>query len=435
MSNRRVVITGLGLITPIGLGAESYWANLTAGNSGLAPAELPQHAGMPTPDQVVGEVTEFTEKAAKKQQLKVLRKSVKVMCREIQLGAASALDAVAHAGLDLEAIDHQRLGVSFGANLMSSEPEVLKDGARESAVIEDGEVVFKEETWGDKGFHKMQPLWLLRYLPNMPACHIGIAIDARGPNNSITLDEASGNMAISEAMSIIQRNRADMMIAGTTGTRVHPVKTSHAVLWDEMASSPADPAARVRPFELNRQGEVVAEGSGSFLLEDLSHAEARGAKIYGEVLSTAGTCVLSKEGVADAKQALVNVMKNALDRAGMSPGDIGHINAHGCGSKTIDVSEAAAIHEVFGDLGSTVPVTAMKSYFGNAGSGCGPMEMAASLLGLAEGHIPVTRNYDAPDPACNLNVVSGEPLATDNKVFLKINVTRMGQASAAVVSV
>ena len=111
MSNRRVVITGLGLITPIGLGAESYWANLCAGKSGLAPAELPQHAGLPTPDQVVGEVSEFTEKVAKKQQLKVLRKSVKVMCREIQLGAASALDAVAHAELDLDSIDHTNKGV------------------------------------------------------------------------------------------------------------------------------------------------------------------------------------------------------------------------------------------------------------------------------------------------------------------------------------
>ncbi len=434
MSNRRVVITGLGLITPIGVGVDSYWSNLSAGRSGLAPAQLPQHAGLPTPDQVVGEASEFTEKLAKKQQLKILRKSVKVMCREIQLGAASALDAVVHAGLDLDSIDHKRLGVSFGANLMSSEPEVLKDGARESAVIEDGEVVFKEETWGDKGFHKMQPLWLLRYLPNMPACHIGIALDARGPNNSITLDEASGNMAISEAMSIIQRDRADMMVAGTTGTRVHPVKTSHAVLWDEMAASPADPAERVRPFELNRQGEVVAEGSGSFLLEELSHAEARGAKIYGEVLATAGTCVLAKDGTPNGRQALVNAMKNALDRAGLSPADIGHINAHGCGSKKVDVTEAAAIHEVFGDLGSKVPVTAMKSYFGNAGSGCGPMEMAASLLGLSEGHVPMTRSYETPDPACNLNVVSGEPLATDNKIFLKINVTRMGQASAAVVS-
>ncbi|MFK7818211.1 MAG: beta-ketoacyl synthase [Planctomycetaceae bacterium] len=435
MSNdRKVVITGLGLMTPLGLGVEAYWEKLSTGQSGVAPVVLPEHHAIGSPDSIAGEVSDFTESAARKAQLKPLRKMVKVMCREIQLGAASAIDAVDQSGIDLDSIDHTRLGISFGANLMSSPPEVLKDGARACAEMEDGEAVFDFDRWGADGLPAMQPLWLLRYLPNMPACHIGIAIDARGPNNSITVDEASGNLAIAEAVSIIERNAADLMIAGTTGTRVHPVKSSHARLWWELAEEPEDPTKRCRPFELNRAGEVVAEGSASFLLEEKAHAEARGAKIYGHILSTAATCVLDKSGEPQMTEAMAKVMQIALDRAGLKPEDIGHINAHGCGCRQIDKSEAVAIHEVFGDLGSKVPVTAIKSYTGNSGSGCGPMEIAASLLSLAEGIILPTLNYDTPDPDCNLNVVNGEPLATDNKTFLNLNVTHMGQASATIIT-
>lgn len=421
-------------MTPLGLGAETYWEKLRSGESGVAPVVLPEHNAIGSPDSIAGEVSDFTESAARKAQLKPLRKMVKVMCREIQLGAASAIDAVTQSGIDLASIDHTRLGISFGANLMSSPPEVLKDGARACAEMEDGEAVFDFQRWGQEGLPAMQPLWLLRYLPNMPACHIGIAIDARGPNNSITVDEASGNLAISEAVSIIERSAADLMIAGSTGTRVHPVKSSHARLWWELAAEPEDPTKRCRPFELNRAGEVVAEGSASFLLEERQHAEARGATIYGHILSTAGGCVLSKTGEPDMQQAMTNVMRLALDRAGLKTSDIGHINAHGCGDRQIDRFEAAAIHEVFGDAGSTIPVTAIKSYTGNSGSGCGPLEIAASLLSLREGVILPTLNYDTPDPDCNLNIVSGEPLATDNKTFLNLNVTHMGQASATIIS-
>lgn len=421
-------------MTPLGLGAEAVWGKLSRGESGVGPVRLPEHHAIGSPDSVGGEVSDFTESAARKAQLKPLRKSVKVMCREIQLGSASALDAVTHSALDLSTINHERLGISFGANLMSSPPEVLKTAAAACTVVEDGKKVFHEEMWADKGLGAMEPLWLLRYLPNMPACHIGIAIEARGPNNSITLDEASGNLAISEAVSIIERDRAELMVAGTTGTRVHPVKSSHARLWWDLATTPEDPTKRCRPFELNRNGEVVAEGAASFLLEEKSHAESRGAKIWGEILSTAGSCVLTKSGTPDLQQAMENVMRAALDRAGLQPEDIGHINAHGCGSREVDKLEAAAIHEVFGDVASTVPVTAIKSYMGNAGSGCGPMELAASLLSLANGCVLPTLNYEVPDPECKLNVVSGEPLATDNKTFLKLNVTRMGQASAAIIT-
>jgi 3-oxoacyl-[acyl-carrier-protein] synthase II len=280
----------------------------------------------------------------------------------------------------------------------------------------------------------MEPLWLLRYLPNMPACHIGISADARGPSNSITLDEASGNLALSEATRIIQRDRAEVMIAGTTGTRVHAVKSMHAALWDKLAKYDEPPETWSRPFDRTRNGQVLAEGACSLILEEESHARNRGATIYGKVLGAGSSCVLSRDGVPGIRQALVNSMRAALRDGNLKPEDIGHINAHGLATVECDAEEAAAIHEVFGPLGSKIPVTAPKSIWGNSGSSAGTLELAASLVALKHGVVPATLNYRTPDPACNLNVVHGQPLAVTNKTVMKLSVTRMGQASVAIVS-
>lgn len=427
----RVVITGIGLLSPIGIGADAFWENLAAGRSGIA--ALDPETCSATPDHVGAAVTEFTESTAKKEYLKKLRKSIKMMCREIQMGVASALLALEHSGLNLEEIDHERFGVDFGANLMCSPPEVLKDACW--ACVDEGDQshTFHFDQWGTTGLSTMEPLWLLKYLPNMPGCHIGIAADARGPNNSLTLDEASGNLAVGEAFRVMERDGADVMIAGTTGTRVHPVKTLHAALWDELATKPQEPEKRSRPFDRDRTGQVVAEGSCSFILEKESQAREHGSTIYGAVLGSGSSCAVDRRGNPHLRQALVNAMRAALRDAGLEPAEIGHINAHGLGTHHSDAEEARAIHDVFGDSARSVLVTALKSYLGNAGSGCGPLELAGSVLGLKHGVIPPTLNCETPDPECELNVVRGEPASTDNPVFLKINVTRMGQASALVV--
>ena len=191
------------------------------------------------------------------------------MCREIQFGVASASLAIENSGLDLEAIDHERFGVDFGANLMFSPPQVLKDPCWLCVDEGDAEFYFKHEQWGTKGLSNLEPLWLLRYLPNMPACHIGIYADARGPSNSITVNEASGNLAVAEAFHVIMRGLADTMIAGTTGTRIHPVKSMHAALWDILAEHGDDPPETwSRPFDKTRTGEVLAEGACSLILEE-----------------------------------------------------------------------------------------------------------------------------------------------------------------------
>lgn len=438
-SERRVVITGMGIFSPLGIGPDTFWDNIAAGKSGISRLEsVPFSAA---PGNVGGEARDFTDIAAKKIYLKKLRKSLKVMCREIQLGVASALVALEHSGLDLEVYDRRRLGIDFGANLMLSPPDVLKDACWKCTDNPEEELPFEFERWGKagdnagnvNGMDSMEPLWLLRYLPNMPACHIGIAADARGPNNSITLAEASGNLAIGEATRIIQRGSADTMIAGSTGTRIHPVKTIHAALWDDLAESDDPPETWCRPFDKRRNGQVLAEGACSFTLEEESQARSRGATIYGTILGTGSSCVVSSVGKADKRKAIVNAMQVALNIAGIQPADVGHINANGVATIEDDRDEALAIQEVFGDASATIPVTALKSALGNSGAGCGILELAGSILGLRKQCIPATLNYSTPDPDCPLNVVHGEPLATDNPIVININFTRAGQASAVVV--
>jgi len=270
----------------------------------------------------------------------------------------------------------------------------------------------------------------------MPACHISISADARGPSNSLTLDDASGNTVVGEAMRILLRGDADIMIVGVTGTTLHPIKTLHLALWDDLARTPEAPERRARPFDLHRSGRVVAEGSCSFILEDRAHAESRGAKIWGRVLGTGSSCVLDPQKGPNYRLALANAMRAALRDAGLQPAQIGHINAHGLGTKDVDIAESQAILDVFGDeLGRRIPVTAMKSYFGNSGAGSSLLELAASIIGLSKGVIPYTLNYETPDPECPLNVVSKELQPTSNGIVLSVNVTRAGQAAAAIVEV
>lgn len=430
--NREVVFTGIGIVSPIGIGVDPFWQSLQSGRSGIRHCSVFPYVA--SPDGVGAEVAEFTDETARKVYLKDQRKNIKAMCREIQLGVAAANLALQHAGIDLATIDHERLGVEFGANLMLSAPDVLETSCL--SCCEPGSTEFEFEQWGKTGLPKMEPLWLLRYLPNMPACHISISADARGPSNSLTMDDASANTALGEARRVLLRGHADVLITGTTGTTLHPIKTLHLALWHDLATTPADPAARCRPFDKSRSGRVVAEGACTFILEDRAHAEKRGAKIWARLLGTASSCVVSPTGVVGTRAALANAMRLAIRDAGLTPDQIGHINAHGLGTRETDIEEAKAIHDVFGpELGRQVPVTAIKSFLGNSGAGSGSLELAASIVGLSQGVIPYTLNYETPDPECPLNIVAGKPQPTQNRIVLNVNVTRMGQASAAVVEV
>ncbi len=435
----RVVVTGVGVFSPIGIGREEFESGVLEGRSGIGVIDLPDVVGIP--GRVAGEIPDFTLSAARKDYLKPQRKSIKVMCRDIQLGVASAIRALEDSGIDTESIDHTRLGVDYGADQMFSHPEALiraAVGSTSPAVEADsdnGVGDFEISRWGESGIGQMEPLWLLKYLPNMPACHIAIAVDARGPNNSLTLSEASGNLAIGEAFRLLVRGSADIMIAGSTGSKLHAIKCLHASMWDELADGSGDPSSWCRPFDANRSGQVVAEGACSLILETETHATARGARILGTILGSGSSCVIDRTGCPDSGRALVNAARMALAEANLTPSDVGHIHAHGLASREADIIESRAIVELFGAAASSVPVTAIKSALGNSGAGCGTLELAASLLALGHGQVPRTLNYSEPDEDCPLDVVHGELRTVSNTVVLNLSATSHGQASAIVAAV
>jgi 3-oxoacyl-[acyl-carrier-protein] synthase II len=429
-SARRVVITGLGLLAPEGSGREQVLEHIHQGRSGIV--RTSRYVATATPGHLGGEVADFTDESAKKVYLKEHRKHLKVMGRDVQIGVAAALLAVADAGLDKVEHDAERIGVEFGANSMYSFPEHLYPAAS-TCVEPPGDTRFRFEMWGTNGLAAMEPLWMLKHLPNMPACHVGIFTNSRGPNNSITNDEVSSNLALGEAAAIIRRGHADVMITGSTGVRAHPLKEVHAMMWDEIGYDPEHPSKSVKPFDVRRNGNAIAEAAACLTLEDEEFARKRNAKIWGALLGSGSSCVADPTGKPDIRRAVANAMRSALRSAGLQPKDVGHVNAHGLASKELDPQEALAIHDVFGELGSKVPVVGLKGYHGNPGAAGGMLELAMSLMSLQEGLIPYTLNCEQPDPALKLNVVTGEPRATGNKVVLNVSYTLIGQASAVVV--
>ncbi|RLS52689.1 MAG: beta-ketoacyl-[acyl-carrier-protein] synthase family protein [Planctomycetota bacterium] len=419
------VVTGLGVVSPIGIGIEPFAESLRTGRSGIAPVTM--YNGITSPGGIGGEVKDFTEESMKKNWLKDQRKWIKVMCREIAMGSASATLALTDSGLDLEKVDRHRLGVEFGANLMFFMPDAMSDPCK-ACTDENGDFHF--EQWGGIGMPKMEPLWLLKYLPNMPACHIAINADARGPSNSLTMDEASANATAAEALSVLRRGAADAMIVGTTGTRIHPTKAIHARQWDQVGYDSAHPELSCKPFDTERSGQVVGEGAATVIVETSEHAAARGAHVYGRLLAGASSCATERDGTPLPKLALVNAMRAALRQSGLTPADIGHVNAHGLGSRLEDQFEAEAIREIFGE--HSVPVTAYKGFYGNAGASSGSIDLVATFLSLRDGVLYPALGSRTPDPTCGLNLVVGEPRKIENKHFMKLSYTRRGQASVLI---
>jgi 3-oxoacyl-[acyl-carrier-protein] synthase II len=215
---------------------------------------------------------------------------------------------------------------------------------------------------------------------------------------------------------------------------VHPMKLVHTLTQEQVAGNGAVPARASRPFDLNRSGMVLGEGAGAIVIEELSSAKARGARIYGEIIGTASGTVSDRQGVAHRGQALANVMRATLRDAGASVDDVGHVHAHGLSTRTSDSEESWAINEVFGARAKTLPIAAAKSYFGNLGAASGMIELVASLLALEHGRLFPVLNYETPDPACAVNVVRSADVQPGGS-FLNVNFTPQGQASAVMVRV
>ncbi len=432
-SDRRVVITGLGLISPLGNSPSELKESLDSGRSGIDLLDL-----LPTehlPIDFGGECKQFTGKidnfgTLEKKLQRSIKKGLRLMCREIQMGVAASQLAIANAGLTADSCDETRIGTLFGSDYIITRPEEFASGVQSCL---DDQSEFQMTQWAENGLSKVEPLWLLKYLPNMPASHVAIYNQLRGPSNSLTVREASPSLAIAEAMTIIQRGSADIMVAGATGSRIQPLRTLHVVLQEQLADrnapiSGGDAAKTCRPFDADRNGIVLGEGAGVMILEEYEFAKARGANILGEVIGYGSSSVADSAGVADYKTAFQNVIEGALETSGLSASEIGHVHAHGVGTVRCDAEEAQAINETLGDT----PVVAAKSLMGNLGGGSGMVEMIGSLLALNDGKLFATANCDSLDSACPINLITDSQTAAGDS-FINMNITPQGQASSIVI--
>jgi len=449
--DRRVVITGLGCLSPAGIGAQALADAVRRGASAVrAPTRFDAAA---CPDRAAGEVPDFDPTAGiRKDQSRYIKKNIKVMARDIQLAVAAANLAVLDCGLPLgdfkakepvlPTIDHTRFGIIFGTNFIPTELEDLSVPIQ--AAREDGR--FSLKGWGERGIPEMFPLWLLKFLPNMHACHTSVLWDAQGPNNSLTCSDAGGLLALDECVRILKRGSADWMLAGGAESRVNPITFVRYTLLGRMANVGADPpagrsptagegpAVAGRPFDLGGTGEVAAEGAACLMIESMDVAEARNARIAGEILGTGSSTTTAGVNTCDPDgRAVATAIRAALADAGLEPGDLGVVLAHAAGLAEHDRSEAAGLADALGHAATTIPVISMKGVTGNMGAASGLADLAAALIFLKEGQVPPIVNCDQPDPEVALNLVTGDPQPLARDLILVTTNAIGGQAVAAVV--
>jgi 3-oxoacyl-[acyl-carrier-protein] synthase II len=348
-----------------------------------------------------------------------------MMARTIQLSVCAAQLALDDSKIEKPRLDPARFGVEFGAGLIATELDELAAAAKLSANCQPGHVDL--EKWGEQGIPNIQPLWMLKYLPNMLACHVSILHNAQGPSNTITEGDVASLLAIGEAYRILLRDAADFFLVGGADSRLNPLSMVRNCLFQPLSRRNEAPEKACRPFDRNRDGLVLGEGAAVIALEELDHAKKRGAHIYGEVVGFASAFDYHRTGAG-----LARAIRIALNDAGIGPDDLDHINAQGLATSESDKWEAVALQQVFGNVTPAIPVFAAKSYMGNLGAGSGTTETAASVLALAHGVVPATLNYETPDPACPVTVLAGQPQRLRRPYFLKIGFTDQGQCAALV---
>ncbi|MCK4298543.1 MAG: beta-ketoacyl-[acyl-carrier-protein] synthase family protein [Planctomycetes bacterium] len=415
MNTRRVVITGIGVASAAGLGREAYWQGLRQGRSGIAPPSSLDLGEFPA--RLVAEVKGFDPR-----KLVAQRKAVKVMCREIQLAAGSAQLALEDAALEGQ-LDPDRTGVSFGAGLIASNIDEL--GAAFTCAL-DEENQFDLQRFGREGMANLFPLWLLKYLPNMHACHISIFYDCRGPNNSVTAGDCSATLAIGEAARIITRGSADVFLAGGADGKITPLNLLRYELLGWLSHRQSETPS---PFDRRRDGFVVGEGAVCLVLEELAYARRRGARILGEIVGF-GSAWEPGEIRQHSRGGGELAMLSALEDAGVGPENVDVVYAHGLGLPETDAAEARAIRKVFGSTNARPLVTALKPMTGHVSAAAGGLEVAACCLALTEGVVPATLHCREPDPECAVNLVTGGAAQAEVALAM-VNTFSFGGQSAA----
>ena len=381
MDKNRVVITGIGAITPLGQSAETFWANLVAGKSGIGPMTLCDPTDYPC--RIAGEVTDFDPASY------IAARDARRMARFSQLAVAAGLQAAESAGFNLQWLDPFRVGVLIG-NGNGGFP-TLEDNCRVLAA---------------RGGMRMSPFFFPMVLPNMAAANVSHYLGAQGYNSTATTACAASNQAIGEALRLLQRGEADVIFAGGAEAGISQLGLAGFAVMRALSTRNDEPEKASRPFDADRDGFVPAEGSVILVLETEEHALARGACIQAELAgfgctADAGHLVQPEETGGSAAEA----MRLALEDAGVTLGEVDYINAHGTSTPLNDAIETVAIKRLFGEHAYRIPISSTKSMIGHSLGASGALEAAACLNTIASGKIHPTINHENPDPDCDLDYV------------------------------
>ncbi|MEY2667517.1 MAG: hypothetical protein RJA59_155, partial [Pseudomonadota bacterium] len=382
MSRRRVVVTGLGLVCPVGVGVEESWQALVAGKSGIAP--ITHYDASTYPTRIAGEVKGFEAEKF------MDRKEVRRNDRFIQFALAAADMAVADSGLDFDKEDRDRVGVIVGSGMGGLE------------TIED-----THKTLMERGVRKVSPFFIPAIIINLAPGQIALKWGLKGPNFSPVSACATGNHSIGDAMMYVERGMADVMIAGGAEATLTPLGLAGFCAARAMSERNDDPEKASRPFDTGRDGFVAAEGAGILVLEEYEHARRRGARIYAELCGYGASCdanhVTSPAPEGEGGQ---RAMRMAIADSGLPPDQFGYVNTHGTSTPQGDIAECQAIRKVFGDWADRgLLVSSTKSMTGHMLGAAGGAEAVISVLALHRGVIPPTRNVEEQDPECRLDVV------------------------------
>jgi 3-oxoacyl-[acyl-carrier-protein] synthase II len=381
-----VVVTGLGVATPIGMGIEPFWDGLLSRSCGIKPIAAFDATGLGC--RVGGELPEFS---LADHIPKTYRKNIKVMARDIAIAVVCAKQAVDDAGLVTKCtigrgesegpsnVDSTRFGANIGAGLICAD---LKELAEALRIAADDRGAFSLKKWGAEGMANLTPLWLLKFLPNMLACHVTIVHDAQAPSNTITCGEASSHMAIGEALRTIARGDADVCICGGAESKINPMAVARPLLWKRVSVDGNDhPESASRPFAADCRGTIPAEGGGLIILESLEHAKRRGARIHAEVAGFGSSCNTMSWTEPDPSGApLARAIRHALRDAAIDASAVGLLCPLGTGTMAHDASEIAAFNQVFDGRIEEIPALTTRGAVGNSGAGAGAIDFAAAVM-------------------------------------------------------
>ena len=378
---RRVVVTGMGAMTPLGLTLEETWEGLLAGRSGVGPITQFDASGLPV--RIAGELKDFDPTRY------INFKAARRMARCSQVAIAMAQAALADAGFSLPLADEERVGVLVGSGV----------GGLDRAIA-------GVDTFRAKGLARISPFIITSSLANMPSHHVSHWAGAKGPISTVVAACATGTQAVGEAAEIIRRGAADAMICGGVEALIHIAPIAGFCVMRALSTRNDEPERASRPFDAERDGFVYSEGGALLILETLEHARARGARIRAEVLGQASSSDAFHVAQPDPEgMGASRAMRWALDDAGLTPDGVDYINAHGSSTPISDPIETRAIKRVFGERAYEIPISSTKSMIGHTMGGAGAIEAAACVLTVEQGIIHPTINLETPDPECDLDYV------------------------------